>query len=80
MKSAKSIGALGIVVALLPYAGLPGAWYRPMVLVIGLVIAFLALRTFFKPLPHISDHTMSLPFDSVSRSALSHDVPSVHAH
>lgn len=80
MKSAKSIGALGIVVALLPYAGLPGAWYRPMVLVIGLVIAFLALRTFFKPLPHIPERTMSLPFDSMPHSAVAHDVPSVHAH
>jgi hypothetical protein len=80
MKSAKIIGTLGIIVALLPYAGIPGAWYRPMVLVAGAAIAFLALRTFFKPLPHVPDRTMSLPFDSLSHGAAAHDVPSVHAH
>jgi hypothetical protein len=46
----------------------------------GAAIAFLALRTFFKPLPHVPDRTMSLPFDSLSHGAAAHDVPSVHAH
>lgn len=66
MRSPKTIGTLGIVVALLPYAGVPGAWYRPAVLVCGLVISFLALRMFISRTSHTVNHTMQLPFDQSS--------------
>lgn len=75
MNSAKTIGTLGVIVALLPYAGLPGAWYRPIVLLVGFSIAFLALRVFFQKTQHEQhDHTMKLPFNTQH----SHDTQSTH--
>lgn len=64
MQSAKTIGALGIIVAVLPYVGIPGAWYRPLVFVFGLGIAFLALRVFFVRTESADTKTMRLPFET----------------
>lgn len=81
MNAPKTIGTLGVIVALLPYAGMPGAWYRPMVLVLGFVIAFLALRVFFQKTPRVHDRTMNLPFNAArhTASAQQPEAHSVHA-
>lgn len=63
MQSAKTIGTLGIIVAVLPYAGVPGAWYRPLVFICGLSIAFLAFRVFFVRTESADTKTMRLPFE-----------------
>jgi len=63
MQSAKTIGTLGIIVAVLPYIGIPGAWYRPLVFMFGFGIAFLALRVFFVRAESADTKTMRLPFE-----------------
>lgn len=53
MKNAKTILALGLIIAVLPYIGVPSAWYRPFVFLGGVVITLLALRSVAFALPEV---------------------------
>lgn len=80
MQHSKTIGILALFIALLPYAGVPGAWYRPVVFVFGLVIAFLAFRSFFKIQQTGDSRTLELPFgQDAHNSHIASDTPTAHA-